>query len=47
MLKYLLDTNIAIKVIKHKPPSAFPLFNTHARHSCISNIALSGLMHGA
>jgi tRNA(fMet)-specific endonuclease VapC len=47
MLKYLLDTNIVIYVIKRKPLSALQLFNTHAGHMAISSITLAELLHGA
>ncbi len=47
MLRYLLDTNIVIYVIKNKPVSALPLFNQHAGHMAISAITLAELLHGA
>ncbi len=47
MLKFLLDTNIAIYVIKREPLSALQLFNTHAGHMAISSITLAKLLHGA
>jgi len=47
MLRYLLDTNIAIYVIKCKPLSALQLFNEHADHMAISSITLAELLHGA
>jgi tRNA(fMet)-specific endonuclease VapC len=47
MLRYLLDTNIAIYVIKCKPLSALHLFNQHAGHMAISSITLAELLHGA
>ncbi|MBK9237076.1 MAG: tRNA(fMet)-specific endonuclease VapC [Rhodoferax sp.] len=47
MLKYLLDTNIVIYVIKRKPIGALQLFNTHAGHMAISSITLAELLHGA
>ncbi len=47
MLRYLLDTNIAIYVIKNKPRSALQLFNEHAGHMAISSITLAELLHGA
>jgi hypothetical protein len=40
MLRYLLDTNIVIYVIKNKPVSALELFNKHAGHMAISAITL-------
>lgn len=47
MLRYLLDTNIVIYVIKSKPLSALQLFNEHAGHMAISVITLAELLHGA
>jgi tRNA(fMet)-specific endonuclease VapC len=47
MLKFLLDTNIVIYVIKRKPLPALTLFNTHAGHMAISSITLAELLHGA
>ena len=47
MIRYLLDTNIVIYVIKRKPLSALELFNRHAGHMAISSITLAELLHGA
>jgi tRNA(fMet)-specific endonuclease VapC len=47
MLKYMLDTNIVIYVIKHKPIEALTIFNQHAGQMCISSITLAELLHGA
>ncbi len=46
MLRYLLDTNICIYVIKERPPSMLESFNRHAGHIAISAITLSELLHG-
>ena len=46
MLKYMLDTNIAIYVIKRRPPEALPTFNQYAGLLCISTITLAELIHG-
>ena len=46
MLKYMLDTNIAIYVIKHRPPEVLATFNQHAGQLCISSITLAELIHG-
>ncbi len=46
MLRYLLDTNICIDVIKERPRSMLACFNRHARHLAISAITLSELLHG-
>ena len=46
MLRYLLDTNIVISVIKRRPVSALALFNEHAGHMAVSSITLAELLHG-
>ena len=46
MLKYMLDTNIAIYVIKRRPLKALEIFNRHAGQLCISSITLAELIHG-
>lgn len=47
MLRYLLDTNFVIYVIKQKSLSALQLLNEHAGHMAISSITLAELLHGA
>jgi tRNA(fMet)-specific endonuclease VapC len=47
MLKYLLDTNIVIYVLKRRPIEVLDLFNQHANHMAISTITLAELVHGA
>jgi tRNA(fMet)-specific endonuclease VapC len=47
MLKYLLDTNIVIYVIKRRPMEVLSFFNEHAGRMAISAITLSELYHGA
>lgn len=47
MLKYLLDTNIVIYVIKRRPVEVLQVFNQHAHHMAISAITLAELFHGA
>ncbi len=47
MLRYLLDTNIVIYVIKRKPLSALQLFNDNEARMAISSITLAELLHGA
>lgn len=46
MLKYMLDTNIVIYVIKRRPLAVLDTFNQHAGQMCISSITLSELLHG-
>ena len=47
MLRYLLDTNIVIYVIKNKPLSVLQIFNQNAGNMAISSITLAELLHGA
>ena len=47
MLKYMLDTNIVIYVIKRRPIEVLNTFNLHAGQMCISSITLAELLHGA
>jgi len=47
MLKYMLDTNIVIYVIKSRPVEVLSVFNLHAGQMCISSITLAELLHGA
>jgi tRNA(fMet)-specific endonuclease VapC len=46
MLKYMLDTNIVIYVIKRRPVELLEVFNRHVGQMCISSITLAELMHG-
>ena len=47
MLKYLLDTNIVIYVIKQRPRIALDRFNREHGHMAVSSITLAELIHGA
>jgi tRNA(fMet)-specific endonuclease VapC len=47
MLKYLLDTNIVIYVIKRRPIEVLSIFNENAGRMAISAVTLSELFHGA
>lgn len=47
MIKYMLDTNIVIYVIKHRPIGVLEKFNSNAGRMVISSITLAELMHGA
>lgn len=45
-MKYMLDTNICIYAIKHKPPEVIKNFLKHDPNDiCISSITYSELMH--
>jgi len=47
MLKYLLDTNIVIYVIKQRPIEVLAMFNKQHNRMAISVITLAELVHGA
>lgn len=47
MIRYLLDTNIVIYVIKRRPREALEVFNRHHGHMAISAITLAELVHSA
>lgn len=47
MLRYLLDTNIVIYVLKQRPMEVLQAFNANADRMAISAITLSELFHGA
>ena len=46
MLRYLLDTNICIYVIKRRPQELLETFNRNAGLMAISAITFSELLHG-
>ncbi|HYI73536.1 MAG TPA: type II toxin-antitoxin system VapC family toxin [Skermanella sp.] len=47
MLRFMLDTNICIRVLRDRPPSARPRFNAESDGLCISTVTLGELLHGA
>lgn len=47
MLKFMLDTNIVIYVIKRRPIEVMGIFNENAGRMAISAITLSELFYGA
>lgn len=47
MLRYLLDTNFCIRVLRDRPPTLRDRFNAEAESLCISTIVLTELLHGA
>jgi tRNA(fMet)-specific endonuclease VapC len=47
MLRYLLDTNLCIRVLRDRPPVLRERFNREAEGLCISTIVLAELLHGA
>jgi len=47
MLKYMLDTDIAIYVIKNRPAGARAKFQQQQGRLCVSSITVMELMYGA
>ena len=47
MLRFLLDTNIVIYVLKRRPVEVLSTFNDNASRMAISSITLAELLHGA
>lgn len=47
MIRYLLETNFVIDVIKHRPIEVLSRFNVNATRMAISAITLAYLMHSA
>ena len=47
MLRYMLDTNLCIRVLRERPAGVRGRFNDHAEGLCISTIVLTELLHGA
>jgi len=47
MLRYLLDTNIVIYVLKRRPVEVLATFNANTSRMAISSITLAELLHGA
>ncbi|MGI4748176.1 MAG: type II toxin-antitoxin system VapC family toxin [Janthinobacterium lividum] len=47
MLRYLLDTDLCIRVIRDRPAGLRPCFNTEASGLCLSSVVLYELLYGA
>lgn len=47
MLRYMLDTNLCIRVLRDKPAAIRERFNLNTEALCISSIVLAELLHGA
>ena len=47
MLKYLLDTNLCIRVLRDRPQGLREKFNAEASSLCISSVVLCELLYGA
>jgi len=46
MLRYMLDTNMVIYVLKRRPMELLEVFNRFSGQMCISSITLAELYHG-
>ncbi|MFT4252839.1 MAG: tRNA(fMet)-specific endonuclease VapC [Caulobacter sp.] len=47
MLRYMLDSNLCIRVLRDRPAGLRDRFNLNADALCISTIVLTELLHGA
>ncbi|QDH18093.1 PIN domain-containing protein (plasmid) [Swingsia samuiensis] len=47
MLRYALDTNFCIRVLRDRPQSLRERFNENANALCISDVVLYELLYGA
>ncbi len=47
MLKYMLDTNMVIYVIKRRPLEVLNMFNLNIGRMCVSSITVGELYYGA
>ena len=47
MLRYMLDTNLCIRVLRDRPQGLRVRFNAEADALCISTVVLAELLHGA
>ena len=47
MLRYMLDTNLCIRVLRDRPQSIRARFNAEAESLSISTIVLTELLHGS
>lgn len=47
MLRYMLDSNLCIRVLRDRPPAVRERFNREADGLCISSVVLMELLYGA
>ncbi len=47
MLRYLLDTNLCIRVLRDRPQGMRARFNANAEALCLSDVVLYELLYGA
>ncbi len=45
--RFLLDTNLCIRVLRDRPPGLRPIFNANAETLCLSDVVLYELLFGA
>ena len=46
-MRYMLDTNLCIRVLRDRPKGLRPRFNAEADALCISTVVLAELLYGA
>jgi tRNA(fMet)-specific endonuclease VapC len=47
MLKYMIDTNIAIYTLKNRPDKVRATFKKHSGEMCLSSVSMGELIYGA
>src|SRR3954454_16096653 len=47
MLRFLLDTNMVIEVLRHRPASLRSIFSEHSGRIAVSSITSAELVYGA
>jgi tRNA(fMet)-specific endonuclease VapC len=47
MLKYMIDTNIAIYTLKNRPAKVRATFKKHSGEMCLSSVSMGELIYGA
>jgi len=47
VLRYMLDTNLCIRVLRDRPPELRGRFNAEVNGLCVSTVVLFELLHGA
>lgn len=45
-LRYMLDTNICIYIMKNRPTYLAPIFDEHSRELCVSSVTVMELQYG-
>jgi len=47
VLRYMLDTDVSIYVLKNRPPELRDLFNERSENICLSSVTVAELLYGA